>query len=202
MLGSLGYLAMMAAIFVESAGVPAPGETALIAASVLAAAGKLNILLVVALAAIAAIAGDNAGYLLGRRLGRAFLARPTGRWARHRQAVLERGERFFDRHGPKAVFLARWLMFARVTSAWLAGATRMRWRTFALYNGLGGIAWAVTVGGATYALGGAGPAITIVEASLGAAVIAAVVIIRCRRRRGTDRSTPQPWRYQCLLKPL
>ena len=107
---------------------------------------------VIPVAAAAAIAGDNAGFALGRRGGRWLLSR-DGRWANARRRYLERGERFFERHGPKAVFLARWVPGLRVVGAWLAGAHRMRWRSFLLWNALGGLAWAVTIGTAAYLLG-------------------------------------------------
>lgn len=141
----LGYLALAALVGVESMGVPAPGETALIGAAVLAERGRLSITVVIAVAAAAAILGDNAGYAIGRRGGRWFLTRP-GRLHGHRTRLLARGERFFARHGGKAVFLARFSAGARVTAAWLAGANHMRWRTFLLWNALGGITWAVGVG--------------------------------------------------------
>lgn len=98
----VGYVALVLLVAVESSGVPVPGETALIAAGVLASDGRLSIVLVIALAASAAIAGDNAGYQLGRHLGRRALVRP-GRFQQTRSRMLTRGEVFFDRHGPKAV---------------------------------------------------------------------------------------------------
>ncbi len=103
-----------------------PGETSLIAASVLATHdGKIAIVPGIAVAAAAAIAGDNRGFILGRRGGR-WLLRRNGRWATTRRRHFEHGERFFARHGPKAVFFARWLPGLRVAGAWLAGAHDMR----------------------------------------------------------------------------
>jgi len=183
MLGQLGYLAVVVAILAETAGVPAPGESSLIAAPVLAAAGKLDIVLVVALAALAAIAGDNVGYLLGRRLGRRILGREGGRWRRHRLAVLERGERFFARHGARAVFIGRWLPVARMTSAWLAGTSRMRWSTFAVYNALGGVTWAVSVGAVAYALGASEARVLVAAGAIVLAAAIAVMLLAARRRR-------------------
>src|ERR1700677_4783249 len=136
----------------ESAGVPIPGETALIAAAVLASRGKLKIELVIPLAAAAAIVGDNIGYLIGRKGGRWLLERP-GRFQRQRLEVLETGEPFFEAHGPKAVFFGRFILGLRVWASWLAGATRMRWRSFAFWTACGGIAWATGVGLLAYFLG-------------------------------------------------
>lgn len=140
----LGYGALAGFVFAESAGVPVPGETALIAAGLLARSGQLSLPIVIAVAAIAAMLGDNLGYALGRRGGRAMLLR-EGRLARHRRRALVTGERFFARHGAKTVFFGRWVSGVRVVAAVLAGATAMPWRTFVVYNALGAIAWAATV---------------------------------------------------------
>ena len=136
----------------ESGGVPIPGETSLIAAAVLASQGKLEIALVIPLAAAAAIVGDNIGYEIGRKGGRWLLERP-GAFARQRHEVLRVGEPFFEVHGPKAVFFGRFLLGLRVWASWLAGATRMRWRSFFLWNALGGISWATGIGLLAYFLG-------------------------------------------------
>jgi membrane protein DedA with SNARE-associated domain len=136
----------------ESGGVPIPGETSLIAAAVLASQGKLEIVLVIPLAAAAAIVGDNIGYEIGRKGGRWLLERP-GAFARQRHEVLRVGEPFFEVHGPKAVFFGRFLLGLRVWASWLAGATRMRWRSFFLWNALGGISWATGIGLLAYFLG-------------------------------------------------
>ena len=141
---NLGYAALAALVGAESGGMPVPGETALITASVLAQRGKLELELVILIAASAAIVGDNIGFLLGRRLGRVLLERP-GRLQSHRTAVLERADRLFERHGAKTVFFGRWITGLRVWAAWLAGAAHMPWPRFLLYNALGGVAWAVTV---------------------------------------------------------
>ena len=127
----------------ESSGLPVPGETSLIAAAILASQHQgLSIEVVIAVAALGAIVGDNIGYVLGRQAGRRLLTR-EGRWLERRRRFLVQGEAFFERHGSRAVFLARWLPGLRVVGSWLAGAHHMRWRTFLLWNALGGIAWAV-----------------------------------------------------------
>ena len=148
----LGYLILFALVGAESTGVPVPGETALIAAAVLAEHGELDLRRVIAVAATAAILGDNLGYLIGRTGGRRLLERP-GFLERHRHAVLAKGEPFFIRHGPKAVFLGRWIAGLRIAAAWLAGINRMPWRTFLFWNALGGIVWATSVALLAYYLG-------------------------------------------------
>src|SRR5205823_6550078 len=125
---SLGYL-LPAIIGLESMGIPSPGETALVLAAILASQGKLNILLVIVIGSASAIMGDNIGYLLGRRFGReVFVA--AGPFHSHRVRAIAAGDRFFDRHGPKAVFFARWIALVRFAAAWLAGINKMHWRTF------------------------------------------------------------------------
>jgi membrane-associated protein len=148
----LGYLILFALVGAESTGVPVPGETALIAAGVFAHRGQFKIELVIALAAAAAISGDNLGYLIGRTGGRRLLERP-GFLEQRRHAVLVRGEPFFAKHGPKAVFLGRWVAGLRIAAAWLAGVNRMPWLIFLFWNALGAVAWATSVGLLAYYLG-------------------------------------------------
>src|SRR5919112_6418874 len=112
-------------------GIPVPGETALIAA---------------------AIIGDNIGFAIGRQGGRRLVMRP-GPFYDARLRALALGEPFFAKHGPKAVFLGRWVSGLRIASAWLAGISGMRWPTFLVWNALGGIFWATTVGLAVYFAG-------------------------------------------------
>jgi len=186
-----GYPLLFLLVMGESSGVPIPGETALITAAVLASRGKLQIELVIALAATAAIVGDNIGYLIGRKGGRWLLERP-GRFHRQRLEVLRTGEPFFKRHGPKAVYLGRFVLGLRVWASWLAGATRMHWRSFLLWNALGGISWAIAIGLLAYFLGSsAGNAIEafgiygLVAALV--AVVSAFVLHRRARRRNAAR---------------
>jgi membrane protein DedA with SNARE-associated domain len=148
-LQTYGLALLFLLVAVESMGVPVPGESALITA---AALGRWPIELVIATAAAAAIVGDNVGYWLGRTGGRRFLER-FGPVARHTQKALPRAERFFDKHGGKAVFLARFVAFLRITAAWVAGISRMPWWRFFAWNAAGGIAWATLVGLLAYFFG-------------------------------------------------
>ncbi len=146
---NLGYPLLGVFVGIEALGVPVPGETAVILAGLAANDGRLSIVLVIVVAAAAAIIGDNIGFVIGRRGGRALLERP-GRFYEERKRVLAIGDPFFARHGPKAVFLGRWVTGLRVWTSWLAGASDMRWRTFLLWNALGGTAWATSVSLAAY----------------------------------------------------
>ena len=148
----VGYSVVFALIAVETMGIPVPGETALITAALLAHDGQLAIVPLVALAAAAAIIGDNVGFALGRKGGRRLFELP-GPLHGQRLAALEVGEPFFARHGPKAVFLGRWVAGLRIASAWLAGMNRMRWPRFLFWNALGGVCWAASVGLGTYFVG-------------------------------------------------
>ena len=178
-----GYPLLFLVVMAESSGVPIPGETGLIAAAVLASLGKLQIELVIPIAAVAAIVGDNIGYLIGRKGGRWLLERP-GRFQRQRREALETGESFFDRHGPKAVFFGRFVLGLRVWASWLAGATHMPWRSFVLWNALGGIIWATGVGLIAYFIGhSAGNAIQAFGYYGLAAVVIALVSAFLMHRR-------------------
>ena|SRR5437763_1760982 len=186
-----GYPLLFLLVMSESSGIPVPGETGLITASVLASQGKLEIAVVIGLAAAGAIIGDNIGYVIGRKGGRWLLERP-GMLHRQRLQVLTVGEPFFDRHGPKAVFFGRFLLGLRVWASWLAGATRMPWRSFLLWNALGGITWAVVVGLIAYYLGhSAENAIEAFGLYGLAAVIAAVGSALLLHRRHRRRRPPR-----------
>lgn len=184
----LGLPVLFALIAVETMGVPLPGETALIAAGILASEGHLSIEAVIVVAAAAAILGDNVGFAIGRRWGRRLLEWEGGPFSRHRRRLLEVGEPFFDRHGPKAVFLGRWISGLRITAAWLAGAHKMAWPTFTFWNALGGIAWAASIALAAYYAGHAAESVisTAGIAGLGGVVIVGgslYAITKLRRRR-------------------
>jgi len=186
-----GYPLLFVLVMSESGGVPIPGETALIAAAVLASQGKLSIAAVIPLAAAAAIVGDNIGFVIGRKGGRWLLERP-GAFARQRQEVLRVGEPFFETHGSKAVFFGRFLLGLRIWASWLAGALGMRWRTFAAWNALASVCWASLIGIAAYLLGhSAGGAIEAFGVyGLVAVVIAVVSTLVAHRRHSLKARRP------------
>ncbi len=169
---SLGYL-LPAIIGLESMGIPSPGETALVAAAVLASQGKLHITLVIIIGIASAIVGDNIGYLLGRRLGREVLER-KGPFHQHRVKALAAGDRYFSRHGPFTVFIGRWIALIRIATAWLAGINEMYFPLFFFWNALGAVTWGTTYGlvgffggeAATHVLGEAGIAGAVIFAGL------------------------------------
>ena len=150
----LALLLMFMLLALESFGLPVPGETALIACAVLASQGALPIVWVIVVAILAAVIGDNLGYWAARKGGRQLLYRYrlTHRYA---EQYLPHGERFFAKHGGKAVFLGRFVAVLRVTAAWCAGLSRMHWSRFLAWNAAGGIVWATGVGLIAYYLGDA-----------------------------------------------
>jgi membrane protein DedA with SNARE-associated domain len=187
-----GLLFLFGIVCLESAGLWLPGETALIAAGVYASKGHLSISGVIAVAAAAAILGDNIGYWLGREGGRRLLYR-YALLQRFADRVLPPAERFFARHGGKAVFLARFFGGVRVTGAWMAGITRMTWWRFLFWNAAGGIVWAVAIGllafyagkAAADALARYGVYAAIVGGIL---LVAALVVLHVWRRRVVEQN--------------
>ena len=170
-----GLLFLFGIVCLESAGLWLPGETALIAAGVYASKGHLSIAGVVAVAAAAAILGDNIGYWFGREGGRRLLYR-YALLQRFADRVLPPAERFFERHGGKAVFLARFFGGVRVTGAWMAGITRMTWWRFLFWNAAGGIVWAVGVGLLAYYAGKAA-ADALARYGVYAAIAGAILVV-------------------------
>jgi len=177
---------------VESFGIPLPGETALIAFGVLASQGHYSIATVIAVTAIAAMLGDNAGYwLIGRLGGRALFER--WRWLnRYADRVLPRAEAVMKRHGGKTVFFGRFVAVLRYTVAWIAGLSRMNWWRFLFWNAAGAVTWATTIGLIAYYSGQA--AADAIQRyglySVGAlivVVIAGWIVLRRVRRRAEAR---------------
>ncbi len=147
-LGHWSYLVIFAVAAAESAaflGLAVPGESVVIVSGFLAGQGVFHLDALILTVAAGAVLGDNIGYELGRRLGRPWLVRYGGRLGVDEQR-LQRGEAFFVRHGGKAVFLGRFVGFARAVVPFVAGSVRMRYAAFFFYNLLGAAGWStVTV---------------------------------------------------------
>jgi membrane protein DedA with SNARE-associated domain len=153
LIAQYGYVIVFFGVLLESAGVPLPGETILIAAGVMAQQGHLDLGDAIIFGILGAIVGDQIGYWVGREGGRPFVLR-WGHYVLITPERLARAERFFARHGGKAVFLARFVAGLRVFGALVAGISRMRWLTFFFYNALGGIVWATAAVMVGYLVGG------------------------------------------------
>lgn len=151
-LSAYGYPVLFLVIFVESFGVPSPGQTLLIAAALLAAHGKLNIVLVLTTAWIAAVSGDALGYWIGMQGGRRLLLR-FGRYVRIGRRDIRKMEKSFNRFGGWFVTLARFFEILRQVNGIVAGIMEMPFRRFLLFNGSGAVLWVAVWGFGTWKLG-------------------------------------------------
>ena len=182
---SWGYYAVFAFVAVESFGIPLPGETALVAAGTYAGAThQLSPWIIFTVAALAAVLGDSAGYWIGNKGGYRLLRR-WGHYVRFDEAKIKVARYVFDRHGGKVVFFGRFVSVLRTYAAFLAGTSRMRYRTFLLFNAAGGIAWAAIFTLLAYVAGATLARIssTLNYALGGVAVVAVVVAFVVVRRR-------------------
>lgn len=193
LLSHYGYWAVGAVVLVEDFGVPAPGETILIAAGVYAGAGQLDVVAVALIAFAAAVVGDNIGYLVGHLGGRAFVHR----WGRYIFLTPERfaaAERFFGRHGGKIVVVARFIEGLRQANGIIAGTTGMHWLRFLAFNALGAALWVGLWVTLAYAAGTHIGTVydeirryeVYVLVALGVLVVALIVRHLLRRRRRED----------------
>ena len=188
-----GYSVVFGGVFLENAGLPVPGETALLAGAALAHYGRLSLPRVIATAIVAAILGDNLGFFIGRRAGRGLIVRYGWRVGLT-QGRLDQFNRFFARHGPKTVFIARFITGLRVFCAVLAGASALRWPTFLFYNATGAVVWSTTIAIVGYALGESWDRL---ERLIGRSGLIALVIVAAlavvaimRAPRGTSEAMP------------
>ena len=188
-----GLWVLFPVVMLEGMGIPVPGETALVAAAVYAGStNKISIASVVLVAALAAIIGDNIGYLIGRSIGLQLIVR-YGRYIRVNESRLKIGRYLFLRHGGKIVLIARLITVLRAFVPLLAGINRMRWRYFLLMNAIGGICWASLFGGVAYLFGEeinrvTGPVrLLLLVAAIGL-VIAGILFFRHRERELEQRA--------------
>lgn len=161
LIDTFGMIGVLAIVFAESGllfGFFLPGDSLLFTAGLLVSQGRLAPLWVVLLGCfVAAVAGDQVGFVLGRRFGTKLFNRPESRWFRRENVV--RAERFFERHGPKTIVLARFVPVVRTFTPMLAGVGQMPYRRFVAYNVIGGLVWAVGVTMLGYTLGSTVPSI-------------------------------------------
>lgn len=135
-----GYFGIAGVTFVESFGIPAPGETALITGAALAGRGDLNIVGVASAAFIAAVVGDSIGYWIGRRGGRPLIER-FGKYIRLTPERFDKLETFMSHQGPKIVVIARFVEGLRQFNGLVAGITGMPFHKFLAWNALGAALW-------------------------------------------------------------
>jgi membrane protein DedA with SNARE-associated domain len=179
-LGPWTYALVAALAFLETGafvGLVAPGETAIVLGGVVAAEGGVELGPIILVAWLAAALGDLASFALGQRLGRRFLLARGPRFG-ITATRLERVEHFFDRHGPRAILIGRFVGLVRAVAPFLAGASRLRLRAFLPWSLLGTAAWATafTLVGYAFHESFASAAHTLTHAALGLAVVAAAVV--------------------------
>ncbi len=178
-LKTAGYLGFTAIVFFESGillGIFLPGDSLLFAAGLLSAEGYLHIWLVVVLCVGAAIVGDSVGYWIGARAGRMLFNRPDS-WLFKREYVA-RTERFYEKHGARAVVIARFVPVVRTLAPVFAGIGRMPYRTFFTYNVAGAVAWGAGITLVGFTLGSAFPVLQeyLFPISIGIIVISFVPV--------------------------
>ncbi|HEY7584664.1 MAG TPA: VTT domain-containing protein [Acidimicrobiia bacterium] len=146
LLVTFGTIGLFLIVFAESGlffGFFLPGDSLLFTAGLFAAQGTLNLPLILVGCFVAAVAGDQVGYVFGQRVGPALFKRPDSRL--FKQEYVERARAFFEKHGPKTIVLARFVPIVRTFAPILAGVGRMQYRTFVSYNLIGGFLWAIGV---------------------------------------------------------
>src|SRR5260370_28206501 len=199
LLATYGYVAVFVFVGVESLGIPVPGETMLVTASIYAGTtGRLSIFWVIVASSAGAIVGDNIGYLIGRTGGYALLRR-YGRYIRLGGNRLRLGQYLFHKHGPKVVFFGRFFSVLRIFAAFLAGVNHMHWRRFLFFNAAGGIIWSTLYGVAAYLLGqqllrlsGRGDTALAIRGVI--VILAGIIFLprhQARLHRGADAAIPR-----------
>jgi membrane protein DedA with SNARE-associated domain len=187
-----GYWAVFFGVMLENAGLPIPGETILLAAGFFAATGHFKLIAVMIVAASGAVIGDNIGFAIGHHYGRGFLLR-YGRFIFLTPARLEHINGFFARHGNKTILVARFITGLRVFAALLAGASKMRWRVFLVYNMAGAILWSIVITTLGYLFGHSWP---LLERWVGrsglfmllALIVALLIVWRARKYRKAEKA--------------
>ncbi len=185
-----GYFVLVAIVFAETGllvGFFLPGDSLLITAGLVSAAGGLNIWWLNALLMVAAISGDSVGYAIGARIGLRLFTREKSLLFNPRH--VERTRHFYARHGAKTIVIARFVPIIRTFAPVVAGVGQMRYRRFLLYNVAGGVGWVLSMTWAGYLLGRAIPNIDkYVHVLVIAVIVLSVIpigveILRERRRR-------------------
>jgi membrane-associated protein len=185
-----GYVALTAIVFTETGlliGFFLPGDSLLITAGLVAAAGGLDIWVLNGLLSVAAIVGDSVGYAIGYRAGPRIFTREDSRWFSKKHLV--RTREFYERHGGKTIVLARFIPIIRTFAPVVAGVGRMEYRRFLAYNVFGGVGWVLGMTWAGYLLGQTIPDIgRYIHVVIGVVIVLSLIPIgvewwRARARR-------------------
>ncbi|GGV03334.1 hypothetical protein GCM10010495_13390 [Kitasatospora herbaricolor] len=193
LISAFGLIGILAIVFAESGlliGFFLPGDSLLFTTGMLVAGGTYlhqPLWLVCLLVVAAAVAGDQVGYLFGRKVGPGLFSRPDSRL--FQQENVEKAAAFFERHGPKAIVLARFVPIVRTFTPVVAGVSRMNYRSFVLFNVIGGVLWGAGVTVLGYFLGQIAFVRDNIEPILIAIVLlsavpVAIELLRARRAAG------------------
>ena len=182
-----GYWAVFFGVMLENAGLPVPGETILLVAGYFASTGVFSVPLVMLIAASGAIVGDNIGFAIGHHFGRPFLIK-VGRFLFLTPKHIEHMENYFKAHGNKTILVARFITGLRVFAALLAGASKMPWPVFAVYNVAGAILWSVVITTLGYLFGQSLPLLVKWVGRSGtilliALIVGGIIVWRIRRHQ-------------------
>ena len=182
-----GYWAVFFGVMLENAGVPVPGETILLIAGYFASTGKFHLGLVMLIAATGAVIGDNIGFAIGHHFGRSVLLR-VGRFFFLTPKRFEYMENYFERHGNKTILVARFITGLRVFAALLAGASKMPWRVFIVFNVAGAVLWSVVITTLGYLFGQSLPLLVKWVGRSGtvlliSAIVIGIIVWRVRKHR-------------------
>ncbi|GAA0525360.1 hypothetical protein GCM10010172_02260 [Paractinoplanes ferrugineus] len=199
LISTFGLVGILAIVFAESGllvGFFLPGDSLLFTTGLLVADGTYlhqPLWLICLLVSLAAVLGDQFGYLFGRRFGPALFRRPDSKL--FKQENLARARRFFDRYGARSIVLARFVPIVRTFTPIVAGASHMRYRTFLSYNVLGGTLWACGVTTLGYFLGQVAFVRSNIELILIGIVVVSVIpvaveLLRARRRSRSTQADP------------
>jgi len=185
-----GYWAVFFGVMLENAGVPIPGETILLVAGYFASTGEFHLWLVMLIAASGAVIGDNIGFAIGHHYGRSVLLK-LGRFIFLTPKRVERMDHYFERHGNKTILVARFITGFRVFAALFAGASKMPWRVFVVYNVAGAILWSTVISTLGYLFGASLPLLVKWVGRSGtilliAAIVFGVIAWRVQRRRKSE----------------
>ncbi len=182
-----GYWAVFFGVMLENAGVPVPGETILLIAGYFASTGTFHLGLVMLIAATGAVIGDNIGFAIGHHYGRNVLLR-VGRFFFLTPKRFAHMENYFERHGNKTILVARFITGLRVFAALLAGASKMPWRVFIVFNVAGAVLWSVVITTLGYLFGQSLPLLVKWVGRSGtilliSAIVIGIVVWRVRKHR-------------------
>ena len=201
---TFGTIGILAIVFIESGllvGFFLPGDSLLFTAGLLSAAGVLPPVWILLISIpIAAIAGDQVGYAIGRKFGTPLFERPDSRF--FRREYVDRSAEFFERHGPKTVVLARFVPIVRTFVPVMAGTSRMKYRVFVTYNVVGGILWGAGVTALGYFLGGIDFVKNNIEPILIAIVVLSVLPVFFELFRANRRSKAKSGRVEPFDAPV